>query len=517
MNDTLHAPEHSSPLALLTASRICKAFRGVQALADVRFTVQAGEVHALLGENGAGKSTLIKVLTGVHRPDAGTMLLDGQAFAPRSPIDAQRAGVSTVYQEINLVPYLSVAENIYLGRQPRRALFGIRWREIRQRATAALEYLGITIDVSRPLASYSTAIQQMTAIARALDLQARLLILDEPTSSLDSGEVQRLLDRMRFLAREGLGIVFVTHFLGQVYEVSDRITVLRNGRLVGEYATSALPQVELVAAMLGGELSQVESAAREQMPPATEARDRTPLIQVDGLRRRKMIESFDMTLDGGEIVGLAGLLGSGRTETAKLLFGLEKPDAGRVLLDGKRVHIGSPARAVRLRFAFCPENRRTHGVVPELSVRENLILAVQGRRGWWRPVTRRLQERIAAQFVKALNIATPDAEQQVRNLSGGNQQKVILARWLASEPRFMILDEPTRGIDVGARAEIERLLLSLASDGVACLLISSELDEIVRCSSRVIVLRDCRKVGELAGHEASEGSIMRMIALQGSA
>lgn len=503
-----------NPAILLRTQGISKAFRGVQALSGVDFAARAGEVHALMGENGAGKSTLIKAITGVHQPDAGTIEFRGEPFAPRSPIEAQQLGLSTVYQEINLVPYLSVAENIYLGRQPRRCFFGIRWREINRRASEALGRLGIQIDVGRPLASYSTAVQQMTAIARALDLDAKLLILDEPTSSLDADEVERLFSVMRLLREQGMGIVFITHFLGQVYEMSDRITVLRNGRLVGEYATKDLPRIELISAMLGREFKEAEAGAPAAAAEVTEARK--PFVTVRGLSRRGKVEGIDLEVAAGEIVGLAGLLGSGRTETARLLFGLDHADSGEILVDNCAVKLRSPSGAVKQAFGFCPEDRKTHGIVPELSVRENMILAVQGKRKLI-PVSRREQQKIVDKYIKALNIATPDSEQQIRNLSGGNQQKVILARWLASNPRFMILDEPTRGIDVGARAEIEKLLADLAADGMAILLISSELDEIVRCCTRVVVLRDRRKVGELGPGEATEDSIMHIIASQGAA
>ena len=498
--------------SLLEMRGISKAFPGVQALSEVDFTVRRGQIHALMGENGAGKSTLIKVLTGVYRKDAGAVRFDGQAIDPHSPMDAEAMGISTVYQEVNLIPHLSVAENICLGRQPTR--FGaIRWGAIRRRAQAALERLGLKIDVSRQISSYSIAIQQMVAIARALDISAKLLILDEPTSSLDENEVEELFAVMRRLRGEDLGIIFITHFLGQAYAISDRITVLRNGEFVGEYETADLPRIELIARMTGKEPEAVEPAAQEKAPAADRAAQ--AFVEVSGLGRRGAIAPIDMTIQHGEVVGLAGLLGSGRTETARLLFGIDRADTGQIRIDGLAVAIHSPRRAINQGFAFSPEDRRVAGIVPHLSVRENIVLAMQASRGPWRLLPRRKQLEVADRFIKALDIKTPSVEQPMENLSGGNQQKVLLARWLATEPRLLILDEPTRGIDVGAKAEIEKLIASLRAQGMAILFISSELEEVVRDSQRVVVLRDRAKVGELAGDRVSEQAIMRIIARHG--
>ena len=495
---------------LLEMRGISKGFPGVQALEGVDFTVRRGEIHALMGENGAGKSTLIKVLTGVYRRDRGEARLGGAAIDSHSPMDAERLGISTVYQEVNLIPHLSVAENICLGRQSTR--FGmIRWRAIRRRAEAAIRRLGSAIDVSKELASYSIAIQQMTAIARALDVDARLLILDEPTSSLDENEVEELFTVMRRLRDQGLGIIFITHFIDQVYSVSDRITVLRNGRLVGEYRTEELPRIELIARMIGKDAEEVAALDRAERAPAP-APSGEALVAVEGLGRRGAIAPLDMTIRKGEVVGLAGLLGSGRTETAKLLFGIDRPDSGRIRLEGKVVAIHSPRQAIRHGFAFTPEDRRAAGIIPHLSVRENIVLALQASRGAWRTLRRRKQRELAQRFIEALDIKTPGPEQALENISGGNQQKVLLARWLATEPRLLILDEPTRGIDVGAKAEVERLIASLRAQGMAILFISSELEEVVRDSQRVVVLRDRRRIGELLGDEITEQAIMRMIA-----
>ena len=497
---------------LLQMRGIRKTFPGVRALDGVDFFVRRGEVHALMGENGAGKSTLIKVLTGVYPRDGGDILLDGEPLDPRSPNEAQHLGISTVYQEVNLVPTLSVAENLFLGRLPTVAGLAVRWGAVRKRSEAALARLDLKIDVSRPLGSYSIAIQQMVAIARALDISARLLILDEPTSSLDAGEVARLFAVMRRLREQGLGIVFVTHFLEQVYQVTDRITVLRNGKLVGEYETKDLPRGELIARMMGRELAEFEQVGHGSGAAEVPSEQKPTLLRVRGYGKRGVIQPFDLEIRRGEVVGLAGLLGSGRTEIARLLFGIDRADTGQAFVDDAPAALSSPRGAIRHGFAFLPEDRKTEGIVPELSVRENIILALQASKGWVRALSRRRQEELAAQYVKALGIATPHAEQAIRNLSGGNQQKALIARWLASNPRLLILDEPTRGIDVGAKAEIQKLILELCREGMAVLFISSELEETVRCSDRVAVLRDRQKIAELEGERISEEAILATIA-----
>ncbi|MFN3682817.1 MAG: sugar ABC transporter ATP-binding protein [Fimbriimonadaceae bacterium] len=498
-------PADSGP-ELLRMRGIRKEFPGVLALDGVDFTLRAGEIHALMGENGAGKSTLIKVLTGVHAPDSGTIELDGRPIRPRSAHDAVALGISTVYQEVNLVPYLSVAENFVLGREPRR-LGRIDWREANRRAAEALARLEVRVDPASSLGSHSLAVQQMVAIARALDQNARILVLDEPTSSLDAREVERLFEVMRRLRAEGLGILFVSHFLDQVFAVSDRFTVLRNGRLVGELPARGTTRLQLVSLMLGREVDEETLAKRPE--PAAPA---PPMVEARALGRRGSVEGLGFSVAPGETVGLAGLLGSGRTESARLLFGADRADRGELRLDGRRVRVRSPRHALRLRFGFCPEDRKSSGIVPNLSVRENIVLALQARRGWLRRLSLRRQREIADRFIRALGIATPDAEKPVGTLSGGNQQKVILARWLASEPRFLILDEPTRGIDVGSKAEIERLMADLRKEGLAILFVSSELEEVVRNCHRVCVLRDRRQVGLLEGDRVDAGAILRTIA-----
>jgi len=481
----------------------------VQALDAVDFTVRAGEVHALMGENGAGKSTLIKVLTGVHRRDGGQVRIDGREIEPRTPREAGELGISTVYQEVNLIPHLSVAENVCLGREPTH-LGRIRWREVTRRAREALARVDLDLDPRRELSSCPIAVQQMVAIARALDVDARLLILDEPTSSLDADEVEELFALLRRLRERGLGIVFVTHFLDQVYAISDRITVLRDGRLVGEWETARLPRVELVSRMVGKQLAEQPVAADAGAPQA--AQEERPLLAARGLARRGSIQPFDLDVSPGRVVGVAGLLGSGRSELVRLLFGADRADAGELRVDGARTALRSPRQAIRLGFGYTPENRKVDGIIPTLSVRENVVLALQGRRGAWRRLPLREQEQVATRFVQALGIKVSGLEQPVGTLSGGNQQKVLLARWLATAPRLLILDEPTRGIDVGARAEIERLIAELGAEGMAVLLVSSELEEIVRVAGSVVVLRDRAKVAELFGEQVDVDTILRAIA-----
>lgn len=499
------------PETLLELRGITKDFPGARALDGVDFSLDAGEIHSLMGENGAGKSTLIKVFTGVHAHEAGTMHLAGEPFAPRTPAEAQGRGISTVYQEVNLVPSLSVAENLFIGRVPRRFGF-VDWNAMRTRAKAALERLGLRLDVDRALGSHSIALQQMVAIARAVDARAKVLVLDEPTSSLDKSEVARLFETMRALKAQGLGIVFVSHFLDQIYSIADRITILRNGRLVGTHRTAELPRLQLVAAMTGKTIGDL--ASRGHSKPAVRT-DSPPVLEAAGIGRRGHVEPIDLTVRRGETVGLAGLLGSGRTEVAELLFGLRRPDSGTIAVDGQPARIASPRAAVARRIGMLPENRREQGIFPRLTVRENIAIALQARRGWWRPLSVRAQRSMADRFIASMGIATTGCEKAIGLLSGGNQQKAVLARWLASEPQLMILDEPTRGVDVGAKAEIEALMRSLCADGMAILFISAELEEIARDCHRVAVMRDRRKIGELEGDAVGVAGIMASIAGEG--
>ena len=497
---------------ILTMTGISKEFPGVKALIDVDFRLFAGEVHGLMGENGAGKSTLIKVLTGVYDIDAGDVTLAGEPVRFGSPLQAQHAGVSTVYQEVNLCANLSVAENIFIGREPRR--YGlIRWSEMRKRSEEMLARLQLDIDVSAMLGTYSLAVQQMVAIARAIDISTKVLILDEPTSSLDPAEVDQLFRVMRQLKNDGLAILFVTHFLDQVYQISDRITVLRNGRRVGEYPTAELAQVDLVARMIGKELAVLEQLEEQPKRSLAALESTRPVIAAQDVGRRGAIAPFNLSIHEGEVVGLAGLLGSGRTEVARLLFGADRADRGRIQIDGQPVTIRTPRTAIAHDIAFCSENRRTEGLVEELTVRENIILALQAARGWSRPLSRRRQEELVGKYIQALRITPTNPEILARNLSGGNQQKVMLARWLITEPRLLILDEPTRGIDVGAKAEIQRLVVSLSDGGMAVLFISAELEEVLRLSHKIAVLRDRHLVADMANTDDVDADrIMETIA-----
>ncbi|GAA3636600.1 sugar ABC transporter ATP-binding protein [Kineosporia mesophila] len=494
---------------VLEMTGIRKVFPGVVALDGVDLWLRAGEVHALMGENGAGKSTLIKVLTGVYDIDGGDVRLAGQPVRFGGPLAAQQAGISTVYQEVNLCANLSVAENILLGREPRR-LGKIRWGAMRRRARELLAGLDLDLDVTAPLSTYSLAIQQMVAIARAVDIDAKVLILDEPTSSLDASEVQRLFEVMRRLKNQGVAIVFVSHFLDQVYQVADRMTVLRNGTLVGEFRTAELPPMRLVAAMIGKELATLEDLEKQ---PTGRVQKAEPLLEAEDLGRQGGIEPFTLSIHAGEIVGLAGLLGSGRTELARLLFGADRADAGRLKVDGKNAVFRTPRAAMSRGIAFSSENRRTEGVVGDLSVRDNVILALQASRGWMRPVSRRRADELADQYIKALQIRPADPDRLVKDLSGGNQQKVLLARWLITQPRLFIVDEPTRGIDVGAKAEIQRLIAELADGGMAVLFVSAELEEVLRLSHKIEILRERRLVEELENTDAVDATrIMQTIA-----
>lgn len=494
--------------ALLQTKNLTKSFGSVHALSNVDFNLYAGEVHAVLGENGAGKSTLIKLITGVHRKDSGQILLNGQEIEAHSPHDAQALGISTVYQEINLIPTLSVAENIYLGRQPMRFGF-VNMRATNRNARDLLKTFNIDIDVTQTLSTFSVAIQQLVAIVRGVDMSAKILILDEPTASLDRVEVNLLFDVMRSLKAQGIGIVLITHFLDQVYEISDRITILRNGQKVGEHRTEDLPRSQLISEMLGKELTE---ALGKSDTNGEDAAEHQVFLKVENLARKGMLESFDVSIQAGEIVGLAGLLGSGRTEAALLIFGIHSSDSGNIYVKGKKVNLHSPQQAIQHGFALCPEDRKIEGIIGELSVRENIILALQAKQGWFKHIPPKKQQQLADEMIQALHIVTPDANKPAGQLSGGNQQKVILARWLVSQPEFLILDEPTRGIDVGAHAEIINIIKRLCKDGIALLVISSELAEVVDYSDRVVVLRDRKKLTELVGDEITENAIMQAIA-----
>jgi simple sugar transport system ATP-binding protein len=498
---------------LLNMSNISKSFgKAVIALDDVQLSLHRGEILALLGENGAGKSTLIKVLTGVEERDCGKVVLDGKEIHPKSTYEAQLEGISTVYQEVNLCPNLSVAENIYIGREPKTKLGGIDWRTINKNAEELLERFDLKLNVTKKLDNYSVAIQQMVAIARASDIDAKVLILDEPTSSLSTVEVDKLFEIMRKLRDEGMGIIFVTHFLDQVYQITDRITVLRNGKYVGSYQTAELPRVQLVAKMIGRDYASLnESMVAGQLEQEAQEKG-DAFIELKGVSGYGTIRNFNLRVSKGEVLGLSGLLGSGRSETARILFGVDAIERGELRLKGSKAHFKSPLDAIRSEIAFCPENRKTEGIVGDLSIRENIVLALQSKKGLFNKISKKDAEKIAEEYIEKLEIKTPNASQLIKNLSGGNQQKVILARWLATNPEFLMLDEPTRGIDIGTKAEIQKIIVNLAGQGMAVLFISSELDEMLRCCKCMMVLRDMECVGELQGKEISEETIMHIMA-----
>ncbi len=493
--------------SVLELKGIRKAFLGTVVLDGIDFDLNAGEVHALMGENGAGKSTLIKTMTGVYEPDAGSIHLSGTEIRPHMPSHAVKLGISTVYQEVNLVPNLTVMENLLLGREP-RGFGGIKWAEMRRRAEVAIGRLGMSIDLRAPLGSLSIAQQQLVAIARALDTEAKVLILDEPTSSLDASEVESLFSLIRQLKADGLGIIFVTHFLEQVYAISDRITVLRNGSKVGTWDIASLSRLDLVTQMIGRDAATLD---RPEMVAASSGSG-IPVLAAKGLGRRGSVSGVDLELQPGETLGLAGLLGSGRTETVQLLFGIHPFDAGSLSVDGKTVSRMKPRLAIRKGIGYCSEDRKREGLFPELSVRENMLVLMQVQRGWHRRIPLAKQRTLAKELVDRLKVEPRDPEKPIQFLSGGNQQKALLARWLAVDPRVLLLDEPTRGIDVGAKFEIMSLVETLRQAGRSFVFVSSELPEVVRSCTRVLVMRDRHAVRTLESGEIAESTIVKEIA-----
>jgi galactofuranose transport system ATP-binding protein len=506
VKDTFEAAQSASH-SLLEIKHLSKSFTGVQALNNVSLCIQPGEIRALLGENGAGKSTLIKVLTGVYPRDSGEVLLDGRLINASDSGHAQRLGISTVYQEVNLIPTMSVMENLTLQHQEKT--FGlISWKKAEIRARALLVQVGLDIDPLRQLDTYSIAIQQLVAIARALSTQAKMLILDEPTASLDSDEIKQLFDLMTRLKSEGLGIIFVTHFLDQVYRITDSITVLRNGECVGTFKTAELTRSELVSHMVGKSLEDLTPTAHDH----SIKRERTELLQLNNVGKQRYLQPLDLRIAAGEIVGVAGLLGSGRTELCELAYGSVKADQGEVILGKHSLTNLSLRRAIQVGMGYCPEDRKLDGIVAELSVRENMILALQASRGWWSPISMAEQQQLVEDMIQRLAIKTPDMDKPIGQLSGGNQQKVILARWLITHPALLILDEPTRGIDIGAHHDIIQIINELCEQGMGLLVASSELEELVMFAHRVVVMKDHQKISELHGNEVSEQAILRTIA-----
>lgn len=495
--------------SVLEMRNISKSFPGVRALQNVDFTLCEGEIHALMGENGAGKSTLIKVLTGVYSKDSGEVYVKGHdnAVSIRSPQDAQNIGISTVYQEITLCPNLTVAENMYIGRT--KNIYQ-NWKKMNADADKILNSLGILASATQQLGNYSIAIQQMVAIARAVDMDCKVLILDEPTSSLDENEVEKLFGLMRDLKKRGVGIIFVTHFLDQVYEVCDKITVLRDGQLVGEYEIETLPRIKLVAKMLGKDMD--DTADIQSEVEIYDDKGAEPVFEAEGLVSVAGIKPFDFYIRKGEVNGFTGLLGSGRSECVRAIFGADRVIGGKVKMHGKAVKINKPIQAMKNGIAYLPEDRKGDGIVGDLSVRENLVLALQVMKGFFKPFSKAQAYKFADEYIKLLDIKTASADTPIKSLSGGNQQKVIVARWLLTNPEYLILDEPTRGIDVGTKVDIQKLVLKLASEGKSVTFISSETDEMLRTCSRLIVMRDRKVVGELTGEDLNQNKVMSTIA-----
>ncbi len=493
---------------LLEMKNIYKTFGTVKALQDVQFKLAEGEVHALMGENGAGKSTLIKVLTGVYSKDEGEVILDGKAVAIHSPQDAQKVGISTVYQEITLCPNLSVAENMYIGRG---SGVGQNWKKMNSDAKKILESLDIPAKPSQQLGSCSIAVQQMVAIARAVDMDCKVLILDEPTSSLDEQEVEKLFKLMRDLKSRGVGIIFVTHFLEQVYEVCDMITVLRDGKFVGEYEIADLPRIKLVSTMLGKDLDDLSDIKVDSATYDGNDKD-DKRIEAFSLVSDAGIQPFDFYIKKGEVNGFTGLLGSGRSECVRAIYGADRVLGGNVKVNGQDAKISKPINAMKKGIAYLPEDRKIDGIVGDLSVRDNIVLALQVLKGFFKPISKAEAYKFADEYIKLLEIKTASADTPIKSLSGGNQQKCILARWLLTNPEYLILDEPTRGIDVGTKVEIQKLVLKLAGEGMSITFISSETDEMLRTCSRLIVMRDRKVVGELSGDDLTQGKIMETIA-----
>ena len=492
---------------LLEIKGLEKTFPGVRALKGVQLTVNKGEVHSLMGENGAGKSTLIKVLTGIYQKNGGTIMFDGKEIDCKTPIEANEVGISTIYQELNLVLFQTVYENLFLGREPMKKFGGVDRPKMIAESERILKDLGINIDVTKPLSNYSTAIQQMVAIARAVSQDAKLVIMDEPTSSLDKKEVAVLFRIIRQLKSKGISVIFISHKLDEIFEICDRLTVFKDGEYVGDYDIPDLDQFKLISLMVGKDMGTLE-----RHKSGYKFNDAETLVEMKNIQQGMRLNGIGIDIKKGEILGLSGLLGSGRSELAQVLFGSTKPDAGEVFWWGQPANIKNPADAIAKGMGFCTEDRKTEGIVPHLSVKENMTLAFLPQIQKFGFVDAKKQNEIAKTYIDRLKIKTPTPEQQICNLSGGNQQKVLLARWMCMNPKLIILDEPTRGIDVGAKAEIEVLIQELSDSGISVLMISSEIAELQRNCDRVIVMRDGRAVGELIDQDITQDNIMEMIA-----
>ena len=492
---------------LLEIKGLEKTFPGVRALKGVQLTVNKGEVHSLMGENGAGKSTLIKVLTGIYQKNGGTIMFDGKEIDCKTPIEANEVGISTIYQELNLVLFQTVYENLFLGREPMKKFGGVDRPKMIAESERILKDLGIDIDVTKPLSNYSTAIQQMVAIARAVSQDAKLVIMDEPTSSLDKKEVAVLFRIIRQLKSKGISVIFISHKLDEIFEICDRLTVFKDGEYVGDYDIPDLDQFKLISLMVGKDMGTLE-----RHKSGYKFADAEVLAEMKDIQQGMRLNGIGIDIKKGEILGLSGLLGSGRSELAQVLFGSTKPDSGEIFWWGEPANIKNPADAIGKGMGFCTEDRKTEGIVPHLSVKENMTLAFLPKIQKFGFVDAKKQNEIAKTYIDRLKIKTPTPEQQICNLSGGNQQKVLLARWMCMNPKLIILDEPTRGIDVGAKAEIEVLIQELSDSGISVLMISSEIAELQRNCDRVVVMRDGRAVGQLIDQDITQDNIMEMIA-----
>lgn len=495
---------------LLAMNGICKSFSGTEVLHQVNLKVSYGEIHGIMGENGAGKSTLIKILTGIYHKDfgVGEIVFDGNVINPKTAIDAQRLGISAIYQEINLIKYLSIAENIFLGRQPKKHGF-IDWKQMNEQSQEIMLGLGINVDVRKGLGEYGTAIQQMVAIARAISINAKLVVMDEPTSSLDEDEVSILFGVIRKLKERGISIIYISHRLNEVFEITDKITILRDGYVVGYTKTSEIDRIELVSKMIGKDASEIINNKKKKLNNKISFEYICEAINIKSVPK---VKDLSINIKKGEIVGLAGLLGSGRTEFAKILFGDNAPDDGIIKVNGRPIKFNKPSDAIRLNFAFCTEDRKNEGIFPDLSLKENIMMANLSKIKKIGVINKSEENFSVNKYINDLRIKVQSIDQPISNLSGGNQQKALLARWLITKPELIILDEPTRGIDVGAKSEIEKLIQSMAQSGISILMISSELEELVRGCDRIIVIREGYNVGEISHEDISEEMIMKIIA-----
>lgn len=494
---------------LLHMEGISKSFSGVQVLKNVHLDIGYGEVHALMGENGAGKSSLIKILTGIYMKDSGEILFNGNRIEPKNALDAVDCGISTIYQELNLIPYLSIAENIYLGREKRKKGI-IDWRQTKKDAEEALRAVGLDgLNVNEPLYRMSTAIQQMVAIARAVSIRSQLLVMDEPTSSLDEGEVKVLFKVIRNLKKQGVSVIFIGHRISEIMEIADKVTILKDGEFVTAADMKDMDKIKLVSGMIGRDANHIYNVRKEYK---NEDQFGETVCELQHISKGNKVVDVSVRLRKGEVVGMAGLVGSGRTETADIIFGVETPDSGKMIISGKESSIKSPKDAIRHKFAYCTEDRKVKGIFANLNIMQNITIASLDQFSKFGVISKRKQIQTASAYIDKIKIKTSGLSQMIKNLSGGNQQKVLISRWMCNKPDLIIFDEPTRGIDVGAKFEIEHLIQELVSEGIAVLMISSELEELTRNCDRVMVMREGKSVGELIGEEISEDSIMHMIA-----